>query len=207
MRRRCLVFEMAGVRRKNMDDGSNCSSSMLSQSDGTFVPNDKQLVPLKPGNDSSRRILPGIGLHLNALATTSKDYNIVKHETLTSGRQLISVPSSSGSYLSTIEGQEPVNKSLALNSLDRETDPAENGFHALEDASQASAYAISEELNQSSPKKKRHVQFTLHSYRFSIFYISPLVMYSVFFYLSGVGWNMVEKLRAASAVTARNLNA
>lgn len=207
MRRRCLVFEMAGVRRKNMDDGSNCSSSMLSQSDGTFVPNDKQLVPLKPGNDSSRRILPGIGLHLNALATTSKDYNIVKHETLTSGRQLISVPSSSGSYLSTIEGQEPVNKSLALNSLDRETDPAENGFQALEDASQASAYAISEELNQSSPKKKRHVQFTHHSYRFSIFYISPLVMYSVFFYLSGVGWNMVEKLRAASAVTARNLNA
>ncbi|RVX21662.1 CRC domain-containing protein TSO1 [Vitis vinifera] len=147
-----------------MDDGSNCSSSMLSQSDGTFVPNDKQLVPLKPGNDSSRRILPGIGLHLNALATTSKDYNIVKHETLTSGRQLISVPSSSGSYLSTIEGQEPVNKSLALNSSDRETDPAENGFHALEDASQASAYAISEELNQS------------------------------------VGWNMVEKLRAASAI-------
>ncbi|KAJ9700410.1 hypothetical protein PVL29_005961 [Vitis rotundifolia] len=155
MRRRCLVFEMAGVRRKNMDDGSNCSSSMLSQSDGTFVPNDKQLVPLKPGNDSSRRILPGIGLHLNALATTSKDYNVVKHETLTSGRQLISVPSSSGSYLSTIEGQEPVNKSLALNSSDRETDPAENGFQALEDASQASAYAISEELNQSSPKKKR----------------------------------------------------
>lgn len=164
MRRRCLVFEMAGVRRKNVDDGSNCSSSLLSQSDGKFVSNDKQIVPLKPGNDSSRCILPGIGLHLNALAMASKDYSVVKHETLTPGRQLISVPSSSCSYISTIDSQEPVNKSLAVNSPDRETDSAENGFQVPEDASQASACVISEELNQNSPKKKRHGQFIYHSY-------------------------------------------
>lgn len=151
-----------------MDDGSNCSSSMLSQSDGEFMSNDKQLVLPKHGNDSSRCILPGIGLHLNALATSSKDYNIIKHETLTSGRQLISVPNSSASYLSTMDGQEPVNKSLVLSSSDRETDPDENGLQVPEDTSQASAYVISEEPNQSSPKKKRHVQFTYDSYRFSI---------------------------------------
>ena len=168
MRRRCLVFEMAGVLRKNMDDGSNCSSSMLSQSEGKFVSNDEQLVPPSHVNDSSRRILPGIGLHLNALAMSSRDYNVVKHETLTSGMQLISVPSSSGSYLSTVDGQEPVNKSLVLSSSDRETDHAQNGLHVPEDTSQASAYVIGEELNQNSPKKKRHVQFTYYSYRFSV---------------------------------------
>ncbi|KAI8010631.1 CRC domain-containing protein TSO1 [Camellia lanceoleosa] len=145
MRRRCLVFEMAGARRKHLDDNSSSSSSMLSQSDVNIESNDKQLVPTKLGHDSSRCILPGIGLHLNALARTSKDYNIVSHETLASGAQFINDPT----------GQEPINKSLAMISVERNMGPTENGVPGMEDVSQASGYIASEEFSQSSPKKKR----------------------------------------------------
>ncbi|CAL5337631.1 unnamed protein product [Camellia sinensis] len=145
MRRRCLVFEMVGARRKHLDDNSSSSSSMLSQSDVNIESNDKQLVPTKLGHDSSRCILPGIGLHLNALARTSKDYNIVSHETLASGAQFIHDPA----------GQEPINKYLAMISVERNTGPTENGVPGMEDVSQASGYIASEEFSQSSPKKKR----------------------------------------------------
>ncbi|KAK7809619.1 crc domain-containing protein tso1, partial [Quercus suber] len=139
MRRRCLDFEMVGARRKNLGDGSNSSSSMLSQSDENIACHDKQLVPFKPGGDSSRCILPGIGLHLNALATTSKDYKNVKHEDLSSGRQSY-LPSSTASLHSPSNSQEPFLQSLATASSERETDHGENGAAPVEDASQASAY-------------------------------------------------------------------
>uniref|UniRef100_A0A2N9F508 CRC domain-containing protein n=1 Tax=Fagus sylvatica TaxID=28930 RepID=A0A2N9F508_FAGSY len=61
MRRRCLDFEIVGARRKNLGDGSNSSSSMLSQSDEKIACHDKQLVPFKPGGDSSRRRLEHAG--------------------------------------------------------------------------------------------------------------------------------------------------
>lgn len=162
MRRRCLVYEMAGAHIKNLDNGSNCSSSMLSQSDEMIASADKQLVPFKSGGDSSRCILPGIGLHLNALATTSKDYKVVKHEILATGGQL-SMPSSSASLHSPTSGQESLNKLLTLASSEKDPSPAINGVEVTEDASQATAYLASEELNQNSPKKKRHVQFTQRS--------------------------------------------
>nr|XP_023909383.1 protein tesmin/TSO1-like CXC 2 [Quercus suber] len=154
MRRRCLDFEMVGARRKNLGDGSNSSSSMLSQSDENIACHDKQLVPFKPGGDSSRCILPGIGLHLNALATTSKDYKNVKHEDLSSGRQSY-LPSSTASLHSPSNSQEPFLQSLATASSERETDHGENGAAPVEDASQASAYQVSDDFNQNSPKKKR----------------------------------------------------
>ncbi|KAJ6721503.1 PROTEIN TESMIN/TSO1-LIKE CXC 2 [Salix viminalis] len=59
MRRRCLDFEKVGSRRKNIDDGSS-SSSVLVQSDEKIISKNAQLVPVKPGRDSSRCILPGI---------------------------------------------------------------------------------------------------------------------------------------------------
>ncbi|XP_040985882.1 protein tesmin/TSO1-like CXC 3 isoform X1 [Juglans microcarpa x Juglans regia] len=154
MRRRCLDFEMAGARRKALGDASNFSSSMLSQPDEKITYYDKQLVAIKPGGDSSRCILPGIGLHLNALATTSKDHKNVKHESLSSGIQLY-LPSSTASLHSPTNSQEPLHKSLTSVSAERDTDLAENGVSHVEDASQASAYLVSEELNQNSPKKKR----------------------------------------------------
>ncbi|EOY05757.1 hypothetical protein QUC31_016609 [Theobroma cacao] len=144
LRRRCLDFEMLAARRKNLVDGSNTSSSV-----------DNQFVPSKPGNDSSRRILPGIGLHLNALATTSRDNKNIKHETLSSGTQKLSFPSSTTSILLPTAGQEAVHESLTSVSTERETDPVENGVQLAEDASQASAYLVNEEFNQNSPKKKR----------------------------------------------------
>lgn len=144
---------MAGALRKNLDDGSNCSSS-ISQSDEKISTIDKQLGSVKPGNDSTRRILPGIGLHLNALAATSKDYMIIKSEIFSSGRQP-SLPKTTASIHSPTDSQESLDKSLILASSEIDTDGTENGVQLLEGGSQAPA--LSEEFNQNSPKKKRHV--------------------------------------------------
>ncbi|XWS39283.1 hypothetical protein CRYUN_Cryun18bG0037900 [Craigia yunnanensis] len=145
LRRRCLDFEMLAARRKNLDDGSNTSTSV-----------DNQLMPSKLGNDSSRCILPGIGLHLNALAITSRDNKNTKHETLSSGAQKLSFTSSTTPILPPTAGEEAIHESESLTSksTERETDPIENGVQLAEDASQASAYLINEEFNQNSPKKK-----------------------------------------------------
>ncbi|KAF8401734.1 hypothetical protein HHK36_012680 [Tetracentron sinense] len=158
MRRRCLVFEIAGAHRKNFEDDSNSSSSISSQSDEKIASDaNKQLVPSKTGTGPSPRMLPGIGLHLNALATSSKDCRVVKHETLASGRQLISMPSPIASFHPLTSCQEPLSKSLALNSMEREMGPADGGVQVTQDASQASAFGVSEEFQHSSPRKKRHV--------------------------------------------------
>ncbi|GKV42381.1 hypothetical protein SLEP1_g49792 [Rubroshorea leprosula] len=144
LRRRCLDFETLGARRLNLDTGSNCSSS-----------GDKQLVPVKPGSDSLRCVLPGIGLHLNALAITPRDSKNFKHETLSSGTQKISFPIPTASILPLTTGQEAFFESLTSASAEREMDPAENAVELAEDASQASPDLVNEEFNQNSPKKKR----------------------------------------------------
>ncbi|KAG7992012.1 hypothetical protein I3843_02G106800 [Carya illinoinensis] len=152
MRRRCLDFEMVGARRKNLGDASDLSSSTLDEKIACY---DKRLVPIKPSGDSSRCILPGIGLHLNALATNSKDHKNVKHESLSSGQQLY-LPSSTASVNSPTNSQEPLRISLtSVSSSERDTELAENGISHVEDASQGSAYLVSDEFNQNSPKKKR----------------------------------------------------
>ncbi|KAM7485507.1 hypothetical protein LguiA_001516 [Lonicera macranthoides] len=121
--------EMVGARKKHFGDGN-------------IVSNDKQIVPLKLG----------IGLHLNALATTSMDHHkVIKHETLALEGHLISVPRSTTSLHSLTTGQETSNKLMASIS-------SENRVLEAEDASQASGYMVNEELNQSSPKKKRRVR-------------------------------------------------
>ncbi|PSS33848.1 Protein tesmin/TSO1-like [Actinidia chinensis var. chinensis] len=155
MRKRCLVFEMAGTCIKHLDHSSHSGSSMLSQSDVNIESIDKQLVPIKPVNDSSRRILPGIGLHLNSLAKTSKEYNVISHETLASGSQLIIDPGSAASFHSLNTGQEPLNKSLAVTSMERYNGPSESQFQGTEDASAGSGCIPSEDISQSSPRKKR----------------------------------------------------
>ncbi|XP_021828183.1 CRC domain-containing protein TSO1 isoform X2 [Prunus avium] len=154
LRRRCLDFEMAGARRKSLDNVSNSSSNMLSQSDEKITTNDKQLVPMKPGGESSRCILPGIGLHLNALAKTSKDYKIIKCESLAYDRQL-SLPNSTADIHSPTGGQGPGHESFSSASSERDMDVAENGVQLAHDASQEPAFLANEEFNQNSPKKKR----------------------------------------------------
>lgn len=152
MRRRCLDFEMAGARRKNLGDGSS-SSSGLSQPDEKITTNEKQLGPLRPCGDSSRHVLPGIGLHLNALAATSKENKVRKSDNLSSGIH-IRLPNYAASIHSLRTGQEALDKSETPASI-IETNVAENGVQLLQDASQAPGSLASEDFNQNSPKKKR----------------------------------------------------
>ncbi|OVA05412.1 CRC domain [Macleaya cordata] len=156
MRRRCLVFEKAGANKKSFEDGLSSSSSISCQSDGKFTSDDKQLVTFKSGCGSSRSMLPGIGLHLNALAATTKDCRVVKHEALASGRQLISVRSSIASYHCLLSEE----KSLAKKSTEAEMCNADNEVLVMQDTSQ-SAFGVREEFNQSSLKKKRHANHLL----------------------------------------------
>ncbi|KAK6929922.1 CRC domain [Dillenia turbinata] len=144
IRRRCLVFEMAGAHRKKLKYDLDSSSS-TSQEGGRVASCDNQLVPIKRNNDSSRHILPGIGLHLNALATTSMDYKVVKCETVTSMGNQISISSSTTSVHLVRVGQEHVIKPLN-STVEKDICPDEHGVHTMEDASQApDAYLVNEE--------------------------------------------------------------
>lgn len=154
MRRRCLDFEMASVRRKNSDDNSKPGSS-ASQTDEENVANEKKLLPAKRNANSQRCILPGIGLHLNALAAF-KDNKGIQNENFSSAK--ITLPSSSSSLL------EHQHLSLVPVSSERQLDPSDNGIQPAEDCSQAAAYMAGEDFNPNSPKKKRQVQLITHVY-------------------------------------------
>ncbi|KAJ0743779.1 putative transcription factor Tesmin family [Helianthus annuus] len=153
MRRRCLVFEMAGSRRKHFEDVSNGSSVNLSESNQTVVSNENKLLPLRTGNDSSKCKLPGIGLHLNAIASNLVEHKAIKHESSGSGRQLIISPSSAA-YSSVGPGQELMTKPSDVPSFENDVRPAQN---IGEDASKALGFVGNDELSQSqtSPRKKR----------------------------------------------------
>ncbi|KAI7748532.1 hypothetical protein M8C21_024100 [Ambrosia artemisiifolia] len=154
MRRRCLVFEMTGSsRRKHLEELSNGSSVNLSESNQTVIPSDNKLLPLRTGNDSSKCKLPGIGLHLNAIASNLVDHKVIKHENSGSGRQLIISPSSAA-YSSIGPGQELITKLPDAPSFENEIGPPQN---VGEDASKALGFVGNDELSQSqtSPRKKK----------------------------------------------------
>lgn len=150
MRRRCLDFEMGGAPRKNLGDGSS-HGSVLSQPDEKMTTNEEQLGPLRQYGDSSRRVLPGIGLHLNALAATSKQSKIIKSDILSSGIQI----RSTASIRSPRTGLEALDESLNSGASEIDTNATENGVQLLQDASQVPGALASEDFNQNSPKKKR----------------------------------------------------
>lgn len=149
MRRRCLDFEMLAARRKNFGDGSRSSSSI-----------EKQPMLVKSSVDSSRCILPGIGLHLNAIAINLKDDTNAKTETLPSGREESTIPISAASVQS-LTSQEPLHESMTSEPNTGETETPEDESQHAEDTSQALALA-NEEFNQSSPRRKRHVAFMIY---------------------------------------------
>ncbi|KAK1271794.1 Protein tesmin/TSO1-like CXC 2 [Acorus gramineus] len=97
VRRRCLFVEMGTAHKNNLHNGSDSDSSRSVKDDANVTSDDRQLVPFKAGNGSSTCMLPSIGLHLNALATTSKDSRMVLQENPDSGRQSIKMSSSIGS--------------------------------------------------------------------------------------------------------------
>lgn len=161
MRRRCLVFEMSGARRKHFNENSGSGSSVLLQSnDGNSSSNDQNRVPVKTANETSIRVLPGIGLHLNTIAPTPKDFKIVNLDSSASRRLLIGPSSSVHFHPSTTNsGQDLLNNSLPVNSSEQAADGTENTVLPLEDACEASAYMANEEINHGSPKKKRYICF------------------------------------------------
>ncbi|KAL1548625.1 protein tesmin/TSO1-like CXC 2 [Salvia divinorum] len=150
MRRRCLVFEMGGSRRKHLEENPVSDSSVWLCSDGNMTSSDQKLVPLNRGNESSRRLMPGIGLHLNALATTPKDSKIGNPDSSSSARLLIG-PSSIVNLHPSTTNQGLLDNILPVATSDRDGDGMEN----VGDACPPSSYAANEEINQSSPKKKR----------------------------------------------------
>lgn len=156
MRRRCLDFEMVGTQQKSLDGGSGGNSSSLRKSDENNIPKHKQLVVVKHGGDSTRCIVPGIGLHLNALTSTTKDSRIVKHESLLSDVQALNVHMSTTSLQSPLTNQELLHKSLTLSNAE-DMDLDDNGLQVTEEASQAPADLNYEEHGQTSPRKKRHL--------------------------------------------------
>lgn len=156
IRRRCLDFEMASVQRKNLDGKSNTNSS-AEKSDEMDVSKGKQLLPMKHSGDSRKCVLPGIGLHLNALATLNDCKNI-KIEKLLSGRQP-NMPSSSSSLQ--LSASQEHQLSLVPASVEKELEPSENEVQPGEDCTQPLVHMAGEDFQQNSPKKKRQVEFLI----------------------------------------------
>ncbi|XP_031275477.1 protein tesmin/TSO1-like CXC 2 isoform X1 [Pistacia vera] len=154
IRRRCLVFEKAAGLKKQAENESNCTSIQL-QSDHEVACVGKQLVPGKRESGYSSSILPGVGLHLNALAATSNNGKIVKCRTLPSGRQLISMTSSMSSVGSVTSSQN-LNESSTLHSMERDSFPCDHKFKVMENALQTCPSDGGEEFNHSDPKIKRY---------------------------------------------------
>ncbi|GAA0153086.1 hypothetical protein Leryth_024907 [Lithospermum erythrorhizon] len=155
MRRRCLVFELPGTSKKNVPENSNSDSPILPQFDGNCMTNDKQAIPAMFRNESSLSILPGIGLHLNSLAATSKDYNVVKNESCTSGKQLVIANGSVSNHQLLNSSQDSLRKAIDVTQSDRQSVLVDSGHSIPEDGGHASNYVGNEESNQATPKKKR----------------------------------------------------
>ncbi|KAK1311151.1 Protein tesmin/TSO1-like CXC 2 [Acorus calamus] len=146
VRRRCLFVEMGAAHKNNLHNGSDSDSSRSVKDDANVTSDDRQLVPFKAGNGSSTCMLPSIGLHLNALATTSKDSRMVLQENPDSGRQSIKMSSSIGSlrFLKVAQTLHIQRDSRSI-----------GGDEVMQDASCTPAIGTGEELNRSTPKRKR----------------------------------------------------
>ncbi|KAF9681698.1 hypothetical protein SADUNF_Sadunf05G0029700 [Salix dunnii] len=149
IRRRCLVFEM-GAHKKKLTFES--SSSTLSQSDRMGASIEKHAAP-RTDKGKTLSALPGrgIGLHLNALTATSSG-KAVKIETLASGNQEISQPSSPAAHMTS--GSDPVSQSLALTTVETDFVPFDNKDKAMENAPKT-LMVVTEDFGISSPKMKR----------------------------------------------------
>ncbi|KAJ6817727.1 protein tesmin/TSO1-like CXC 2 [Iris pallida] len=146
MRRRCLVFESFA---RNSNNNSTFQPSVSLPCTEKFTSDDRHFTSSRTGSGLSPQALPGIGLHLNTLATISKN-RIVTPETLSSGRHLLSMPC-------TISPFPPL---TALKSFNSEKDQF-NGSEVRDlegldnDSWEVPSVGLSEDLNHSSPKKKK----------------------------------------------------
>ncbi|PKU76684.1 protein tesmin/TSO1-like CXC 3 [Dendrobium catenatum] len=152
VRRRCLVFEAAGVSKKNIHNNSNAPPSISLPINAKPNSENRQLVSSKTSKTPVPYVLPGIGLHLNALARTSKDRPI-SQKTKTPGREFISRPCSMRPFSPAIAGE---NQSFKLSDPHQSPDPNGSELHDSQavhsDVSLIPALGIEE---STSPKKKR----------------------------------------------------
>ncbi|XP_030543477.1 CRC domain-containing protein TSO1-like [Rhodamnia argentea] len=151
LRRRCLDFEIAELCKLSGGD-SDYSHMALSQRDQNTLANEGQL-PVKGEGDPLRCTLPGVGLHLNALATTSNDYRSVEHGNLLSENQLMNAQVSSSS-LNLPNSHQTLHESLT-SVASEDIGSSENGVLVVQDRSQSCPYPDGEELDCNSPQKKR----------------------------------------------------
>ncbi|KAK4783278.1 hypothetical protein SAY86_007652 [Trapa natans] len=141
MRRRCLDFELVGSHHhERLPDRSNSSS--LSHLEGMIASANLMLTSVnsKRGGEPSMCILPGIGLHLNSLASAKGCYNVISQD------------SSISETHSNMPCQELLQQTVISNSSDKEADETGNVF--VED--NPLALVLPEEPNLNSPQKKRH---------------------------------------------------
>uniref|UniRef100_A0A1D1Z8B6 Protein lin-54 n=1 Tax=Anthurium amnicola TaxID=1678845 RepID=A0A1D1Z8B6_9ARAE len=147
-RRRCLVFEVAGSNTPS--DSKNNSTSFpvnIKSASG-----DRQLTSSKHGLGPQPHVLPSIGLHLNSLAATSKE-RILTEDKLPSGRQLMSISCSPGTCSSLTTVQNHSSSSLVAEKATCASSEVES-FPAMQNSLDTPTIGT-EELNHSSPKKKK----------------------------------------------------
>lgn len=155
MRRRCLTFDLAGGSTKRSTTNVKLHSSISFPSSRKFTSDDKKAILLKRGSSSSPHILPGIGLHLNTLATTQSDRMVTK-ETFTLNKQFISTPCSISPFPPLTYTEKSQNKSLDVEEDQCPTGSEVQNTEATHgDVSEAPEFGVDENLSQSSPKKKK----------------------------------------------------
>ncbi|GAB2294757.1 hypothetical protein Dimus_028951 [Dionaea muscipula] len=140
-RRRCLVFEISGAR-KNVDRGLFSSSLHEGKNGNTR----KRMNSLISGSNTPQCLVPGIGLHLNALAVPSKEHPIPSQEAACSEERVTAPGKTTLEYVLNSSDSTCLEKEIAVD---------ENAYQVIEEASQASASVTGEDLAQNSPKKKR----------------------------------------------------
>lgn len=146
---------MAGASKKNIHHNSNVPPSIIVPINAKSGSDNRPLVPSKASKISVPYVLPGIGLHLNALARTSKDRPI-SQITKTPGREFITRPCSVRPFAPATVGEKHPFK---FSDLRQNPDPSGNEVHEGQivpsDVSLIPAPGIEE---SSSPKKKRYRQ-------------------------------------------------
>uniref|UniRef100_A0A0E0BUZ1 CRC domain-containing protein n=1 Tax=Oryza glumipatula TaxID=40148 RepID=A0A0E0BUZ1_9ORYZ len=129
MRRRCLFNEKSGAANKGAKNSSARHSTNSTTPRRKISSSDNNLKTLR----TPPCALPGIGLHLNALATVPKDKMVPHNDIQSSLNQASNVPSAVGS-----------------------SPPTDDPHTINDDSSQTAVVAYVGESSQGSPKKKRH---------------------------------------------------
>ncbi|KAK8964375.1 Protein tesmin/TSO1-like CXC 3 [Platanthera guangdongensis] len=151
VRRRCLVFEVAGVSKKNLHKDLNVPTSIKSPINAKPTSDNEQLITSKASKSPVSFVLPGIGLHLNALARTSKDKPIT-HKSKAPERKFISRPCSMRPFAPPTVREKQSQKAIDLQQCQDSGNEFQDNQIVIFDASLTPTLGIEE---SASPKRKR----------------------------------------------------